>query len=132
MCASAPQRIRISRVAIIVALTIATATVARADTFGAVHYDAKSNQILVTVHYWGTSPNHHFSVQWGRCRKLHGHLHGPAPRAIALGILDEQGNDAANRRYTKLVIVSLAGMSCRPATVNLWTSPNQYRSIAIP
>ena len=132
MCANAWLRNRISLPVIILALTIATATVARADTFGSVHYDAKSNQILVTVHYWGTSSNHHFSVQWGRCRKLHGNLHGPAPRAIDLGILDAQGNDAAKRRYTQLVIVSLAGMSCRPATVNLWTSPNQYRSISIP
>ena len=132
MCASAPQRIRISRVAIIVALTIASTTVAKADTFGPVRYDPTTNQILVTIHYRGTNPNHQFSIQWGRCRKLHGQLHGPAPRAIDLGILDQQGNDAARRGYTELVKVPLAGMTCRPATVTLWTSPNQYRSIAVP
>ncbi len=132
MYASAWQRNRISLLAILLALTIATTTVAKADTFGPVHYDPKNNQLLVTIHYRGTNPNHHFSIQWGRCRKLHGQLHGPAPRAIALGILDEQGNDAAKRRYTKLIKVPLAGMPCRPATVNLWTSPNQTRSITIP
>ena len=132
MCASAWQRNWISLPVITLALTIAAAAVAKADTFGAVHYDARTNQILVTVHYWGTNPNHHFSIQWGRCRKLRGHLHGPAPRAIDLGILDEQGNDAAKKRYTELIKVSLAGMPCRPATVNLWTSPNQSRSIAVP
>ena len=118
--------------AIILALAMATTTVAMADTFGPVHYDARTNQILVIIHYRGTNPNHHFSIQWGRCRKLHGQLHGPAPRAISLGILDEQGNDAAKKRYTRLLKVPLGGMSCRPATVTLWTSPNQYRSIAIP
>ena len=132
MCASAPQRIRISRVAIIVALTIASTTVAKADTFGPVRYDPTTNQILVIIHYRGTNPNHHFSIRWGHCRKLHGELHGPAPRAINLGILDQQGNDAARRGYTELVKVPLAGMSCRPATVTLWTPPNQYRSISIP
>ncbi len=132
MRASAWQQNRISLLAIILAATIATTTVAKADTFGAVHYDPKTNQILVTIHYRGTNPNHHFSIQWGRCRKLHGHLHGPATRAIDLGILDEQGNDAARKPYTELVKVPLAGMPCRPATVTLWTPPNQYRSIAIP
>ena len=131
MCASPPQRIWISRVAIIVALTIASTTVAKADTFGPVRYDPTTNQILVIIQYRGTNPNHHFSIRWGHCRKLHGELHGPAPRAINLGILDQQGNDAARRGYTELVKVPLAGMSCRPATVTLWTPPNQYRSISI-
>ena len=116
----------------ILALTLTATSVAKADTFGPVHYDPNTNQILVTIHYRGTNPHHHFSIQWGRCRKLHENLHGPAPRVIALSILDEQGNDAAKRPYTKLVKVSLAGMPCRPATVNLFTPPGQYRSINIP
>lgn len=132
MCASAWRRNRVCIPVIILALTIATTPVAKADTFGPVHYDPTTNQILVTIRYRGTNPNHHFSIQWGRCRKLHGQLHGPAPRAVDVGILDEQGNDAANRPFTKLVKVPLAGMPCRPATVTLWTSPNQYRSINIP
>ena len=132
MRASARQRNWISLPVITLALTITILTVARADTFGPVNYNSKANQILVTIHYWGTNPNHHFSIEWGRCRKLHGQIHGPAPRVINLGILDEQGNDAAKRRYTKLIKVPLAGMPCRPATVNLWTPPNQYRSINIP
>ena len=132
MCASGRKQNQLSFLAIILSFTIATTTVAKADTFGAVHYDPQTNQILVIIHYRGTNPNHHFSIQWGRCRKLHGQLHGPAPRAIDLGILDEQGNDAARKPYTKLVEVPLAGISCRPAMVTLWTPPNQYRSIAIP
>ena len=132
MCASAWLRNRISLPVIILALTIASTTVAKADTFGPVRYDPTTNQILVIIHYRGTNPNHHFSIRWGHCRKLHGKLHGSAPRAINLGILDQQGNDAARRGYTELVKVPLAGMSCRPATVTLWTPPNQYRSISIP
>lgn len=108
------------------------AAVVMADTFGPVHYDPKSDQIIVTVIYDGTNPNHHFSIQWGRCRKLHDQLHGPARKIINVGILDEQGNDAAKKRYTKIVTVPLSGLSCRPATVTLWTPPNQYTSIAIP
>lgn len=118
--------------ALILVATIVTTAVARADTFGSVRYDPKTHQILVIIHYRGTNPHHHFAIQWGRCRKLHGQLHGPEPRAINLGILDEQGNDAARKPYTKLVKVPIAGMPCRPATVTLWTSPNQYRSIKIP
>ena len=132
MCASGRKQNQLSFLAIILSFTIATTTVAKADTFGPVRYDPTTNQILVTIHYRGTNPNHQFSIQWGRCRKLHGQLHGPAPRAIDLGILDQQGSDAARRGYTELVKVPLAGMTCRPATVTLWTSPNQYRSIAVP
>jgi hypothetical protein len=132
MSTSGWRRRRIGFPATILTLAMAITTIAMADTFGPVHYDARTNQILVIIHYRGTNPHHHFTIQWGRCRKLHGHLHGPAPRAVSLGILDEQGNDAARRRYTKLVKIPLARMPCRPATVTLWTSPNQYRSINIP
>ena len=132
LCASAWRRNWIRAPLVILALTIATITAARADSFGPVYYNPRTNEILVIIYYRGTNPNHYFSIQWRRCRKLHGQLHGRAPRAINLGILDDQGNDAARRPYTKLVKVPLTGVSCLPATVTLWTSPNQYQSIKIP
>lgn len=103
-----------------------------ADAFGSVHYDAKGDQLLVTLLYDGTNPDHHFSIQWGRCRKVIDQLHEPAHQVIELSILDGEGNDAAIRSYTKIVRVPLAGLSCRPATVTLWTPPNSHTSLAIP
>ncbi|MGH8228091.1 MAG: hypothetical protein ACREU3_09350 [Steroidobacteraceae bacterium] len=114
-----------------VAMVIATAVV-MAEDFGAVHYDPKGDQLIVTVMYDGTNPNHHFSIQWGRCHKIHDQLHGPARKIIDVDILDDQGNDAAMKSYTEIVRVPLAGLSCRPATVTLWAPPNSSTSIDIP
>ena len=113
-------------------MTVTATTAVMADAFGPVHYNPKRDQIVVTMIYDGTNPNHHFSIQWGRCHKLHDQLQGPARKIINVGLLDEQGNDAATKRYTKIVRVPLAGLSCRPATVTLWTPPNQYTRIVIP
>ena len=120
-----------SLIAFIVMMVTAT-TAVMADAFGPVHFDPKSDQIIVTVIYDGTNPNHHFSIQWGRCHKLHDQLQGPAREIINVGILDDQGNDAATKRYTKVVRVPLAGLSCRPVTVTLWSPPNSYTTLDIP
>ncbi len=118
---------------LILAVMMMTATTAvMADAFGSVHYDPKRDQIVVTMIYDGTNPNHHFSLHWGRCHTLHDRIQGPARKIINLGILDDQWNDAARKRYTKIVRVSLGELSCRPATVTLWTSPNQFTRLNIP
>ena len=52
-----------------VAMVIDTAVV-MAEDCGPVHYDPKSDQLIVTVMYDGTNSNPHFSIQWGRCCKL--------------------------------------------------------------
>lgn len=115
------------------AISAVTASAAvMADTFGPVHYDSKSGQLIVTMIYDGTNDNHNFSIQWGRCRKIVDQLGEPAHQIINLEILDDQGNDAARKSYTKTVRVPLAGLSCRPATVTLWTPPNHYTSLDIP
>ncbi len=133
MLASPCRRKWMSRSLLIFAVLMMTATTAAmADAFGSVHYDPKRDQIVVTMIYDGTNPNHHFSIHWGRCRTLHDQIQGPARKIINLGILDDQGNDAARKRYTKIVRVSLADLSCRPATVTLWTSPNQFTRLDIP
>lgn len=112
------------------AMTIGTA--ATAANFGPVRYDPQSNQLIVTMLYQGTTPNHHFSIQWGACRKLDDQLHGPGHQIIDVGVLDDQGDDAATNSYTEVVTVPLAGMPCRPATVTLWTPPHFTASIDIP
>lgn len=118
-------------VAFAVAMVIATAGV-MAEDFGAVRYDRKGDQLIVTVMYDGTNPDHHFSIRWGRCHEIHDQLHGPARKIIDADVLDDQGNDAAIKSYTEIVRVPLAGLSCRPATVTLWAPPNSSTSIAIP
>ena len=104
------------------AVALMTASVpVMADAFGPVQYDPNNDQLIVTVLYDGTNPNHHFSIRWGPCRKVVDQLHEPAHRIIEVDVLDDQGNDAATTSYTEIVKIPLAGMSCRPATVTLWT-----------
>jgi hypothetical protein len=115
----------------LIAVAIATVTatgVVMAANFGAVRYDPNSDQLIVTMIYDGTNPNHHFSVQWGPCRKLD----QPPRQAIDASILDDQWNDAATKTYTETVRVPLATLSCRPATVTLRSPPDFYTSLDIP
>jgi len=105
---------------------------AMADAFGSAHYDPKSDQLIVTMLYEGTNPSHHFSIQWGPCRKMFTQLHEPPHKVIEVEIVDDQGNDAATKSYTKVVRVPLAGMSCRPSSVVLRTQPNITISLDIP
>jgi hypothetical protein len=115
----------------LIAVAIATVTatgVVMAANFGAVRYDPNSDQLIVTMIYDGTNPNHHFSVQWGPCRKLD----QPPRQVIDASILDDQWNDAATKTYTETVRVPLATLSCRPATVTLRSPPDFYTSLDIP
>jgi hypothetical protein len=108
-------------IAAAVAMTGATAPV-MADNFGSVLYDANGDRLILTMNYDGTQPNHHFSVLWGSCLKLD--QPGAPAHQIALDILDEQGNDAAEKPYKKVVRVPLVHLACRPARVTLSTSPS--------
>jgi len=114
---------------IAVAAAMATDSAAvMAASFGSVRYDPSSDQLIVTMIYDGTNPNHHFSIEWGPCRKLD----QPARQTIDVSFLDDQWNDAATKTYTKMVRVPLATLSCRPATVTLRTAPDFLTSLDIP
>jgi hypothetical protein len=114
------------------AVAMVAAVAVMAEDFGPVRYDSKSNRLIVTVFYDGTNPNHHFSIHWGRCRTRVDQFHEPPRKIIEVDIIDDSGNDAAVKSYTKVVRVPLAGLSCRPATVTLWTQPGTTTSIDIP
>ena len=117
---------------IAVALAMATNTaVVKAASFGSVRYDSSGDQLVVTMIYDGTNPNHHFSIQWGSCSKL-GQPDQPAHQTIDVSILDDQWNDAATKTYTETVRIPLAIVSCRPATVTLRTAPDFLTSVDIP
>jgi len=117
---------------IAVAVAMATANAAvMAATFGPVHYDSNGDQLVVTMIYDGSKPNHHFSIHWDTCRKGE-QLDRPAHQTIGVNILDDDHNDAANKTYTETIRVALANLSCRPATVTLWTPPDFTTSVDIP
>src|ERR1019366_2077262 len=42
--------------------------VAQGDNFANVYYDARKDQLVVTLFYRGTNPDHSFSLQWGTCK----------------------------------------------------------------
>ena len=114
-------------IAVAIAMMTDTAVVMAAN-FGPVRYDPSSDQLIVTMIYDGTNPNHHFSVQWGPCRTLT----QPTRQTIDASIVSDQWNDAATKTYTKTVRVPLGTLSCRPATVTLRTAPDFYESLDVP
>lgn len=107
------------------AAMVLSAPAVMADSFGSVHYDAAGNQLIVTMVYDGSHAHHHFTVRWGSCQSLDHHPGAP-PSQIAVQILDDQGDDAAKRKYTRTLRISLASLSCRPARVTLLTEPEVF------
>jgi len=87
------------------ALSGALSTMLNADTFARVHYDAQTDELVATMIYMGTNPDHAFTVQWG---------------------------DAAIRSYRKTVRFALANLSCRPAKLTLRTAPRFLYTVMIP
>ena len=113
---------------LILALSVGpVARMALADNFSAVHYDARSDQLVVTMLYRGTNPNHEFSVKWGPCknRKSGGH-------EIAADVRDSQWQDPALHNFKVTTHFSLAALSCRPAKVTLRTAPRFRYTVQIP
>jgi hypothetical protein len=105
------------------AVAMATfAAPALADWFGPVRYDPKADRLIVTLNYDGTKPGHQISVQWAPlCKKLN--KPGAPTHQTAVWFVDSQGNDLAKKRYTETITVPLAGLSCRPVRVTLYTEP---------
>ena len=100
-----------------------------ADTFFSAYYDPTSNELVVTMSYRGTNPDHQFSVQWGACQASRD---GKTSQQIAGDIQDSQWNDLAQSPFTKTVRFSLANLNCRPATVTLRTPPRFEYTLQIP
>jgi hypothetical protein len=113
----------------VVPLSVLAAPALHADTFSSAYYDPNKNEIVVTMLYRGTNPDHQFSVQWGQCQPLgdDGSNH-----QIDAQVLDDQWNDAAQQTFTKTLHFSLADVNCRPATVTLRTAPHFEYTIQIP
>jgi hypothetical protein len=111
------------------ALSALVAPALHADTFSSAYYDPKTNELVVTMVYRGTNPDHEFSVQWGTCEPLGD---DQTRHQIVAEVLDRQWNDAAQQTFTKTLRFSLADMNCRPATVTLRSAPRFEYTLQIP
>src|SRR5277367_166232 len=102
-------------------------TAVRADNFANAYYDARRDQIVVTMTYRGTNPDHTFSLKWGQCKESDGGAH-----EIVAEVLDSQWQDAATQSFKKTTRFSLADLQCRPAKLTLRTAPRFYYTLQIP
>jgi hypothetical protein len=100
-----------------------------ADNFADAHYDAATDELVVTMRYSGTNPDHNFSVQWGACTDSNDD--SGVPRVDAT-IEDDQWRDAARELFKKTIRVSLAQLACRPAVLTIHTAPRFYYTLSIP
>ena len=101
--------------------------IAWATTFGNVYYDPSTNQLVVTMIYRGTNPNHTFSLKWGRCKT------GPdgSPQIFA-NVIDSQWDDAAQDDYQTTTRFNLGKLKCRPVNVTLRSAPRFIYQLQIP
>jgi hypothetical protein len=100
-----------------------------ADNFADAHYDASSDELVVTLRYSGTNPNHNFAIQWGPCSAPN---EGSSSNRVDATITDDQWKDAARQPFKKTVRFSVAQLACRPARVTLRTAPRYYYTVEIP
>lgn len=99
----------------------------RTDNFQRVAYDASTDELVISMIYRGTNPDHQFSVQWGPC------IDDDAGRHTISGeVLDQQFRDAARKNFKKTVRISVADLECRPAAVTLRTAPRFLYTLTLP
>jgi hypothetical protein len=109
---------------------LATSRPASSDNFGPGYYDRVTNELVVTMLYGGTNPNHKFTLKWGACQFDDSGRRLPLVNA---DILDDQFNDTEQQQYTIVTRLSLADMPCpRPANVTISTAPGFSFALVIP
>jgi hypothetical protein len=98
-----------------------------AEAFGKAVYDAKTDELVVTMLYRGTNRDHQFSLQWDRCV-----AHPDGGTDVTAQVIDSQERDEARQEFKKTVRLSLKELPCRPARITLRASPRTYVSLQIP
>ena len=102
---------------------------AEGDDFGRIYYDAKTDQMVVTMLYRGTNPNHHFTLSWGACQPDA----ADGLPGVTAEVLDDQFDDRALQDYKTTKRFGLANLPCgRPARVTLHTAPRFFYTLTIP
>ena len=107
----------------------ALSSAAKADTITGARYDPRTDELVVTMRYPGTNPDHGFTIQWDVCPAL---PQGQSNYDIAAEVLDTQWNDEARQTFTKTVRLSLANLRCRPARITMHTAPHYYYVVTVP
>jgi hypothetical protein len=102
--------------------------IAYADDFARAYYDGRKDQLVITMNYRGTNPDHTFSLKWGQCQKTQD---GNA-NEIAVEVLDSQWRDDARSDFKKTLRFGLNDLQCRPAKVTLRTAPRFIYTLMIP
>jgi hypothetical protein len=125
---SAGSHLTLYRVAGASALLLLAAS-AEGDDFGKIYYDSKTDEIVVTMLYRGSNPNHHFTLRWGECQP---NQSGGLP-GVTVEVLDDQFDDRALKDYRTAKRFSLANLPCtRPTSVTLRTAPRFFYTLTIP
>lgn len=101
---------------------------ALADNFAKVYYDSGKDQLVATIVYRGTNPDHTFSLKWGPCAQAT----DGSGLAIDAEVLDDQWQDAAQQNFTKTTRFDLKDVQCRPARLTLRTAPRFEYVVQIP
>ena len=109
-------------------LCTAAVTAALAANFESARYDQEADELVVTLTYRGTNPDHTFSIEWGSCETDR----AAGSFRIAARVVDGQWNDLARELFTRTVRFSLRDLRCRPATVTLFTAPQFTVDVTIP
>ena len=123
-----PAQGRRAIVLVIVSIGALFGGVVEADNFANVYYDTGKDQLVVTVFYRGTNPDHQFSLKWGQCKQV-GDGSG---QEIVAEVLDGQWQDIARQNFKKTTRFSLADLRCRPSKLTLRTAPRFYYTLSIP
>jgi hypothetical protein len=101
--------------------------IAWATRFASVHYDPSTDQLVVTMMYSGTNPDHTFSLKWGRCKTA-----ADGSPQIFANVIDGQWSDAEQTDYQKTTRFNLGKLKCRPVNVTLRSAPRFIYMLQIP
>jgi hypothetical protein len=102
---------------------------AHADNFAKIHYDRRADELVVTMSYRGTNPNHNFTLKWGECLTDQSEKW----QSVTVEVLDDQFDDRAQQSYKTTTRFSLSELPCsRPASVTLRTAPRFFYTLTIP
>ena len=87
-------------------------------------YDADTDELVFTIAYRGSHPDHTFTVAWETCRTM-----GDGHQEIFGIVLDSDPRDPARIELKKTERVSLETFSCHPAIVAIGLANPLYRRV---
>jgi hypothetical protein len=109
------------------AATMMPAEIAWATRFANVYYDPGTDQLVVTMMYSGTNPDHTFSLKWGRCKTA-----PDGSPQISANVIDSQWQDAEQNDYQTTTRFNLGKLKCRPVNLTLRSAPRFIYQLQIP